>query len=89
MRFQTQALELTTDELLEKAQMLKELQPYHDLLSIILHTADLAKFAKAQPLPQEHTDAMGKAKHFVATSRPVVIEVSAEDTDKPNNDSKA
>lgn len=89
VRFQAQALEFTTDELLEKTQMLKEMQPYHELLSVILHTADLAKFAKAQPLPQEHTDAMEKAKHFVTNSRPVVIETPDGNTDKPNNDSKA
>jgi hypothetical protein len=69
-RFQTQALELTTDEILERAQLNPELQPFTPLLSDILHTADLAKFAKAQPLPQEHTDSMEKAKLFVDRSRP-------------------
>ena len=83
MRFKTQVLELTTDELLGKAQTLPELQPYHDILSDILHTADLAKFAKAQPLPQEHMDAMEKAKQFVDTSRPVVITEPAENTEQP------
>jgi hypothetical protein len=72
-RFRTQAMELTTDELLYKARMHKELMRYHDILSDILHTADLAKFAKAQPLPEEHVSAMEKAKQFVATSRPVII----------------
>ena len=81
-RFQTPALELTTDELLDKAQLNKELQPYYDLLAQILHTADLAKFAKAQPTPMEHTDVMEKAKQFVKTSRPVII-VETQ-TDKPN-----
>jgi hypothetical protein len=71
-RFSTPAMELTTDELLYKAQFHKELQPYHDLLSTILHTADLAKFAKAEPLPQEHTDAMDKARLFVERSKPAV-----------------
>jgi hypothetical protein len=70
-RFNTQAMELTTDELLDKAQTNAELQPYQSLLSVILHTADLAKFAKAQPLPQEHTDAMEKARQFVSSSRPL------------------
>ena len=69
-RFQTPALELTTDELLYKVQLHRELQPYHSLLSMILSTADLAKFAKGQPLPQEHFDAMDNAKKFVDSSRP-------------------
>ena len=72
-RFNTQAMELTTDELLDKVQLHKELMQYHSILSDILHTADLAKFAKAQPLPEEHVDTMDKAKNFVATSRPVII----------------
>jgi len=77
-RFHTAAMELTTDELLYKAQLLRDLQPYHGLLTDILHTADLAKFAKAQPLPQEHTDAMEKAKKLVNDSRPIIIETPIE-----------
>ena len=95
MRFKTQVLELTTDELLNKAELLPDLQRYHDDLSFILQTADLAKFAKAEPLPQEHMDAMEKAKQFVDTSRPVVVAVATENTEKTpasqsgNDDSKA
>lgn len=77
-RFSTPAMELTTDELLYKAQFHKELQPYHDLLATILHTADLAKFAKAEPLPQEHIDAMEKAKQIVDRSKPVIVEAPVE-----------
>lgn len=73
-RFRTPALELTTDELLYKAQMHRELLPYVSVLTVILQTADLAKFAKWQPLPQEHIDAIDNAKKFVATSRPPLTE---------------
>lgn len=72
-RFKTQAMELTTDELLSKVQTTKEMMPHYDSLSMILQTADLAKFAKAQPLPEEHVEAMEKAKQFIATSKPVII----------------
>jgi hypothetical protein len=86
-RFRTQVMELTTDEILQKAELNKELLPYHQLLSGILHTADLAKFAKAQPLPQEHMEAMDKAREFVDTSRPAPL---PEEIQTPtNNDSKA
>lgn len=71
-RFNTPAMELTTDDLLYKVQHHRELQPYYEQLSVILHTADLAKFAKGQPLPQEHFDAMEKAKQFVDSSRPKI-----------------
>jgi hypothetical protein len=84
-RFQTPAMELTTDELLYKIQFNRELQPYQDLLAQILHTADLAKFAKAQPTPPEHTDAMEKTKQFVTTSRPAPATTGAEtQTEKTN-----
>ena len=73
-RFNTPAMELTTDELLYKAKMHKSLQPYRQLLETILTTADLAKFAKAQPLPEEHTTAMENARQFVISSKPVVTE---------------
>lgn len=77
-RFNTPAMELTTDELLYKAQLLRELQPYHSLLASILPTADLAKFAKAEPLPEQHTEAMEKAKELVVKSTPVISEPPTE-----------
>lgn len=80
-RFATPALELTTDEMLYKVQHHKELQPYHALLQNILHTADLAKFAKWQPLPQEHFDAMDNARKFVENSRPKPV-LTETQTDK-------
>lgn len=77
-RFNTPALELTTDELLSKVQQNRELQPYYLILSSILHTADLAKFAKAQPLPQEHIEALDNSIQFVKTSKPLVIKITTE-----------
>lgn len=71
-RFDTPTLELTTDEILTKVQSTKELHKHYELLSVILYTADLAKFAKAQPTPLEHTDTMDRAKQFVDTTRPVI-----------------
>jgi len=71
-RFHTQALELTTDELLDIARRHHELAVHHDLLAGILRTADLAKFAKAQPLPAEHVAALDAARSFIETTKPVV-----------------
>jgi hypothetical protein len=73
LRFNTPALELTTDELLHKAKMHRELHPYITLLATILQTADLAKFAKWQPLPQEHFDALENARKFIDSSRPAPV----------------
>lgn len=69
-RFQTPALELTTDELLKKAKKNREMIPFVPALSSLLHTADLAKFAKASPSPEEHISAIDMAKHFVSISKP-------------------
>lgn len=73
-RFDTAALELTTDELLDKARITPGIMAITPQLEMILRTADLAKFAKAQPTPIEHTTAIDLAKEIVVTTRPVVIE---------------
>lgn len=72
-RFNTQALELTTDELLETAIRHKEMLPHRELLGSILYTADLAKFAKSQPLPAEHMAAMDNVKQFITSTKPVEV----------------
>lgn len=64
-RFRTPAMELTTDELLHTGRMHKGIQPHVDTLAQILYTADMAKFARAQPTVQEHTMAMDNARKFV------------------------
>ncbi len=71
-RFRTAMLELTTDEILTKVRHHKEMNSQHDILASILYTADLAKFARAQPLPAEHMRALENAKQFVYNTKPVV-----------------
>jgi hypothetical protein len=73
-RFQTPAMELTTDQILSKAKGHPEMRHHYDQLANTLYTADLAKFAKAQPLPYEHTRAMELTKAFVVATRPVITE---------------
>ncbi len=70
LRFKTPAMELTTDELLYKVRIHREMQPFEEQLKSVLQTADMAKFAKSQPLPAEHMDAMEKAIKFVVASKP-------------------
>lgn len=69
-RFQTPALELTTDELMEKTRTSRDLIPVAAQLHTILHTADLAKFARAEPLPAEHLAAMTAAKDLITATPP-------------------
>ena len=79
-RFNTPALELTTDALIDKAKMEKDLIPIARPLEAILQTADLAKFAKAQPTPQEHIDAMQFSKDIIAATKPVIADTPTTTT---------
>jgi hypothetical protein len=78
VRFKTRALELTTDEILQQARKHKEMVRHIDQLRTTLETADLAKFAKAEPLPQEHMDAMDLTKQFVKVTKPVIKETPTQ-----------
>jgi len=64
-RFGITAMEQTTDELLallkKQTDAKAELRKLRPELKLILRTADLAKFAKANPLPHEHSACMAAA----------------------------
>lgn len=72
-RFGVNVMELTSDEILHKVALHKEMTSHRMLLSNIFYIADLAKFAKAQPTPQEHMAAMDYAKQFIIATKPVVV----------------
>jgi hypothetical protein len=72
-RFNTNAMELTTDELLRVAKKHREMTFFISSLKPLLHAADLAKFAKANPLPQEHIEALELARNFIRVSKPKVV----------------
>lgn len=72
-RFGVNVMELTSDEILHKVALHKEMTSHRMLLSNIFYIADLAKFAKAQPTPQEHMAAMDYAKQFILATKPVVV----------------
>lgn len=70
-RFNTRAMELTSDELLQVVSRHRDMARYEQQLSMVLRTADMAKFAKAQPLQQEHIDAFEYTKTFIKETKPV------------------
>lgn len=72
-RYHKPAMELTTDELLASARRHHEMKEHVSLLFDILYTADMAKFAKAQPLPQEHVTAMANTVKFVNLTKPETV----------------
>lgn len=69
-RYNKPAMELTTEQLLASARRHHEMQPHNTLLANILYAADMAKFAKAQPLPQEHVEAMNNALQYINVTKP-------------------
>lgn len=72
-RFGVNVMELTSDEILYKVAVHKEMSHHRLLLSNILYIADLAKFAKTQPTPQENHSAMEYARQFITATKPAVI----------------
>ncbi|TLY28907.1 MAG: hypothetical protein E6K56_09215 [Ignavibacteria bacterium] len=62
------ALELTSDEILSAAPI-RLLNNTREALKEILTRADLVKFAKYQPLPEEHETSLRLATGFVESSR--------------------
>lgn len=70
-QFKINALEQTSDELLEKIKPVTRLNQQRNNLQYILQTADLAKFARLQPQPEEHEACMKKAYEIVEWTKPV------------------
>jgi LPXTG-motif cell wall-anchored protein len=68
-RFNIAAMEQTTDELLSRTHKMRDLKPFRKELRMILQTADLAKFAKAEPLPEEQESCMDAAIQIVEQTK--------------------
>lgn len=77
-QFGVSAMEQTTGELLQNIKNVTQLNQQKDNIEYILSTADLAKFAKQQPMPSEHQDCMKRALDIVEWTkpRPVVAEAT-------------
>lgn len=69
-QYHINAMEQTSDELLQKIKDVTQLNQKRDDLQYILQTADLAKFAKLQPAPEAHENCMGKARSLVEWCKP-------------------
>ncbi|MBK8227936.1 MAG: hypothetical protein IPK70_12295 [Flavobacteriales bacterium] len=70
-RYNVPALERTTDELMHELRVSPLSNDHQVLLGNMLHAADMVKFAKALPSPQENEQLMASARRFVmATAEP-------------------
>lgn len=83
-RYKINALEQTSDELLNAIKQVTRLNQQRDDLKYILEMADLAKFAKLAPLPEEHKNCMEKASSLVEWTKPVPK--TEEDKNKEKKD---
>lgn len=79
-QFGINAMEQTSDELLQKIKPITKLNQQKNNLQYILQTADLTKFAKLQPAQEEHEASMKKAYEIVEWTKP------KEETEQVNNE---
>jgi len=69
-RYQVPAMESTTDELMKELRVSPLNADQRGQLENMLHTADMVKFAKAIPSPQENEQMMVGATRFVRDTAP-------------------
>lgn len=86
-RYNVQALESTTNEILTQLNPIHLSDDWKVKLKEMLQLADLVKFAKAEPPVEAHDRLMVYAEDFVLTTRQKVLETTpAEDQDTSIND---
>jgi hypothetical protein len=77
-QFGIAALEQTTAELLQNIKPVTILNQQREKLRALLTLADLAKFAKLQPTPEEHEDSLQKAVEIVEWTKPAAKPAESE-----------
>jgi hypothetical protein len=81
-QFNIPALEQTSEELLQHIKPVTILNQQRDKLRSLLSLADLAKFAKLMPSPEEHEGAMQHAQEIVEWTKPAVEKAAAAEAGK-------
>lgn len=71
-RFHAPALEMTSNELIARLIFLGIERALIEELNLVLYCADMTKFAKYHPMPNEHVTAMKTAYHFIDETKLVV-----------------
>lgn len=83
-QFKIAALEQTSAELLQNIKPVTILNQQRDKLQAILTVADLAKFAKLKPAPEDHEDCLKMAIAIVEWTKPKPA--ATADADKKNGE---
>ena len=87
-RYNLSTLESTTDEILLAVQSVEVNNDWHTHLREILERADLAKFAKFQPLPNENERSMQYAYQIVESTILVDVEKESEEKEEDTAEPK-
>lgn len=94
-RFDVYAMEMTSDEILTAVSQLPEVnEELKNKTRLFLTTADFVKFAKANPLPNEHDTSMKTVYSFVEDTKRVVVELKPkqeqikQEENKTNNNNE-
>ena len=78
-RFTIAAMEMTTDEIVSSLKNIEMPATVNDKLGKMLVLADLVKFAKADPLPNEHELSINAAIEFVNSTKSVENKDNSDD----------
>ena len=70
-RFEINAMEMTSTQIINTLRHNKETRPGSDLMKQILEIADFVKFAKVRPLPDDNIKSFNAAVKFVEDSKPL------------------
>ena len=84
-RYQVQAMEQTTTEILSSIKKQINNEKLLNNLEDILNMADLVKFAKGEPLPDDNDRSMRDSYVFIDNTKQISVSVQ-EDNNKDNNE---
>ena len=85
-RFNINAMEMTTSQIMSTLRKNEETMPVNDQLNKILDMADFVKFAKMRPLPEDNEVAYQRAVNFVNETKP--LELPAEENNEQSNNNE-
>ena len=77
-RFDINAVEMTTTQIMETLKDNGEAQAGSDQLSMILEMADYVKFAAVRPLADDNEQAFRRAVNFIEATKPVEVKTESQ-----------
>lgn len=69
-RFTIYAVEMTSSEIISALKANEETREVHELIKAVFDIADLVKFAKVRPLPDDNVASLRRAMSFVEQTKP-------------------